>query len=70
MKDNGRIFRNPGFLLCGVLHDEMEPFFGGDQVMELEKYIHQPECRMLLPAGPETGFKVFVFFHWRDCVYN
>lgn len=67
VKYNGRIFRNPGFLLYGVLHDEMEPFFGSDQVMELEKYVHQRKCRMLVAAGPETGFEVFVFFHGRVC---
>lgn len=63
VKDNGRIFRNPGFSLCGVLHDEVESFFGSDQVMKLEKYFHQRECGMFVAAGPEAGFKGYVFFH-------
>lgn len=70
MKDNGRIFRNPGFSLCGILHDTVESFFGDDQIMELEKDFHQRKCGMLLPAGSETGFKVDVFFHGRFCVFS
>ena len=69
IKDNGRIFRNPGFAMCGVLHDTVDLFFGGDQIMKLEKDFYQRECGMLVPAGPEAGFEVDGFFHARSFVF-
>ncbi len=69
IKNNRRIFRNPDFALCGVLHNEVESFFGSDQVMKLEKYFHQRQCGMFVPAGPEAGFEVDGFFHGEFCVF-